>query len=63
MVVTSEKQNELFGKLVVIARGDLELVKRAILLSAKEKDSADLAEVIAYIKAHRAPEPELADAI
>ena len=61
MLVTM-KNSELIDQLVLIADGDLELVKEAISDSAEGADGADLKKVVDYIKLHRAPirEPEAA---
>jgi len=61
MLVTM-KNSELIDQLVLIADGDLELVKEAISASAEGADGADLKKVVDYIKTHRVPlrEPEAA---
>ena len=59
MPITSDRQAELFEKLVTIADGDTKLVERAIwVASAQGTKNADLADVLAYIKRHTASESE-----
>jgi len=61
-VLVTMKNSELIDQLVLIADGDLDLVKEAISASAKGTEGADLKNVVEYIEAHRAPvrEPEAA---
>ena len=47
------KQGEIVDKLVVVAHGNLDLVLKAIRVSALGKDKADLSDVLDYVLAHR----------
>ena len=49
MVVTTPKQSELIDKLLVIAQGDIDLVREALYASAVGSKTADLSKVVRYI--------------
>ncbi|MDI4666369.1 hypothetical protein K9U40_18865 [Xanthobacter autotrophicus] len=54
MVVTTPKQKEIFEKLLVLARGDIELVQDAIRICTTAPDKpADLEKVVGYVLRHR----------
>ena len=52
MLVTMQN-SELISKLVALAGGDLDLVQKAIRVTAGPADGADLQQVVQYIVAHR----------
>ena len=58
MLITM-KNSALIDKLVIIAKGDIELVQTAIRESAEATgDGADLNKVVAYIIANRVSQPQ-----
>ena len=52
MLVTMQN-SELIDKLLTIANGDIDLVQKAIRVTAGPTDGADLQQVVQYIVAHR----------
>lgn len=56
MVMTSQKQRELFDMLVQYAGGDIELVKRAIWAASEKGGPASLTKIREYIDQHKQPE-------
>jgi len=54
MVGTSREQGDIYSKLLVVARGDIDLVQRAIRKHAPSpSDPADLEQVVKYILENR----------
>jgi hypothetical protein len=56
MLVTMQN-SELVEKLMKLARGDIDLVRNAIRVSARGATAADLERVVDYIVEHRASTP------
>lgn len=56
IVLSGTSTQELVTKLVRLAKGDLELVHRAIRANRVDDGPADLAKVVAYIEQHRRQE-------
>ena len=50
MVVTSQKQRDIFDKLVDMANGDTALVKQAIWAASQDGKPAPLSKVMDYIR-------------
>jgi hypothetical protein len=54
--MTKNRASIVIDKLIRLARGDLDLVQKAIHVSATGKDKAPLEDVVKYIVANR-PKP------
>jgi hypothetical protein len=59
MAIATEKQTDIFDKLLAIANGDVSLVEKAIWASSKNgTQQADLSDTLQYIEVNKKPLPE-----